>query len=150
MRLPVSGVAAAPTSVELHGTDRSDAAIRYQTKTKEGENEMSNNANVIQTSGTRTGLLADRKLLRLSATLPLIGFVLLSVLTQFVHPGGSATLEATFADNAASGAWTAIHLGQFVGMAVLLAGLLVLFFARSTSRREHRVWWVSSVPFPQE
>jgi hypothetical protein len=37
--------------------------------------------------------------------------------------------EATFAINAASEAWTAIHVGQFVAWAVLLAGLLVLCFA---------------------
>jgi len=73
-------------------------------------------------------------LLRLSATLPLIGFVLLFVLTLFVHPGGGATLEATFANDAASGAWTAIHLGQFVGMAGIGAGLLVLFFALGLSQ----------------
>ncbi len=38
-------------------------------------------------------------------------------------------MVATFANDAASGAWTAIHLGQFLGMALLLAGLLVLFLA---------------------
>jgi hypothetical protein len=145
MRLPVAGVAAALVGAERHGTDRSDATIRY-TKTRQGENEMFI-ANVTQTSGTRTGPLADRKLLRLSATLPLIGFVLLSVLTQFVHPGGGATLEATFANNAASGNWTAIHLGQFVGMALFLAGLLVLFFALNVSEGTPRLV-VSSVPFP--
>jgi hypothetical protein len=36
---------------------------------------------------------------------------------------------AVFAEYAASTQWTAIHLGQFVGMAVILAGLVVLFFA---------------------
>ena len=34
-----------------------------------------------------------------------------------------------FAEYAASADWTAVHLGQFVGMAVIIAGLLVLFFA---------------------
>ena len=33
-----------------------------------------------------------------------------------------------FADYADSTNWTAIHLGQFAGMAVLVSGLLVLFF----------------------
>src|SRR5262245_14763562 len=74
-------------------------------------------------------IMADRKLLGLSATLVLLGGVLLSVLTRFVHPGGGPTEEATFAINAASEAWTAIHVGQFVAWAVLLAGLLVLCFA---------------------
>ncbi len=76
--------------------------------------------------------MADRNLLRLSATLLFIGEVLFSFL-YLVHPGGGATEEATFAINAASGDWTAIHLGQFVGWAVLLAGLLVLFFALNVS-----------------
>ncbi len=73
--------------------------------------------------------MVDRKLLGLSATLVLIGGVLVTVLTLFVHPKGSSTEEAKFAIGAASGAWTVIHLGQFVGWAVLLAGLLVVFFA---------------------
>ena len=76
--------------------------------------------------------MADRKLLRLSATLLFIGLVLSTVL-QFPHPGGGPTYEATFANYAASGDWAAIHLGQFVGEAVLLAGLLVLFFALNLS-----------------
>src|SRR5437867_3699834 len=36
---------------------------------------------------------------------------------------------AVFAEYASSGNWTAIHLGQFAGMAVIIAGLLALFFA---------------------
>src|ERR671915_1242752 len=36
---------------------------------------------------------------------------------------------AIFAAYAGSGIWTAVHLGQFAGMAILLAGLLALFFA---------------------
>src|SRR5262249_10331727 len=39
-------------------------------------------------------IMADRKLLGLSATLVLLGGVLLSVLTRFVHPGGGPTEEA--------------------------------------------------------
>jgi hypothetical protein len=84
--------------------------------------------------------MADHKLLRLSATLVFIGGVLYTVLTLFVHPAGGPTEEATFAINAASGAWTAIHLGQFVSIAVLLAGLLVLFFALNVSQGTPR--WV--------
>jgi hypothetical protein len=34
-----------------------------------------------------------------------------------------------FAEYAASGIWTAVHLGQFAAMSILLAGLLALFFA---------------------
>ena len=77
--------------------------------------------------------MVNHKLLRLSATLLFIGFVLSDVL-QFPHPAGGPTYEATFANYAASGDWAAIHLGQFVGGAVLLAGLLVLFFALNVSK----------------
>ena len=73
--------------------------------------------------------MIDRNLLRLSATLLFIGVVLSTVLTQYVHPGGGTTMEATFANYAGSSNWAAIHLGEFVSEAVLLAGLLVLFFA---------------------
>ena len=34
-----------------------------------------------------------------------------------------------FAEYASSASWTAVHLGQFAGMAVIIAGLLVLYFA---------------------
>jgi len=77
--------------------------------------------------------MANHKLLRLSATLLFIGLVLYTVITLSLHPRGGPTEAANFAINAASSAWTAIHLGQFVGMAVSLAGLLVLFFALGVS-----------------
>src|SRR3954451_5607499 len=67
--------------------------------------------------------------LRLSATLLLVGQLLYIVVTQF-HADGPANNHATvFAEYAGSGIWTAVHIGQFVAMAVLLAGLLALFFA---------------------
>ena len=67
--------------------------------------------------------------LRLSATLLLVGQLLYIVVTQF-HTGGDANDHpAIFAAYAGSGIWTAVHLGQFAGMAILLAGLLALFFA---------------------
>ncbi len=78
--------------------------------------------------------MADRKLLRLSATLLFIGLVLSTVLAQYLHPGGGPTMEATFANYAGSSDWAAIHLGEFVSEAVLLAGLLVLFFALGVSQ----------------
>ena len=84
--------------------------------------------------------MVDRKLLRLSATLVIIGDVVLTFVTLFVHPGGGATEEATFANYAASGGWATIHLVQFVCMAVLQAGLIVLFFALNVSEGAPR--WV--------
>ena len=67
--------------------------------------------------------------LRLSATLLLVGQLLYIVVTQF-HPGGPANDHpAIFAAYASSGIWTADHIAQFAGMALLLAGLLALSFA---------------------
>jgi hypothetical protein len=73
--------------------------------------------------------LARRTSLRLSAGLLLVGQLLYIVVTQF-HTGGDANdHHAVFAAYADSGVWTLVHLGQFAGMAILLAGLLALFFA---------------------
>jgi hypothetical protein len=70
-----------------------------------------------------------RQSLRLSATLLLIGQLLYIVITLF-HTGGDANDHSTiFAAYAASGIWMVDHIGQFVAMAILLAGLLALFFA---------------------
>jgi len=77
--------------------------------------------------------MADRTLLRLSATLLFIGIVVEFVL-NFLHPPGAGTDQATFTQYANSSSWAAIHLGQFVGSAVITAGLLVLFFALDVSQ----------------
>ena len=70
-----------------------------------------------------------RQSLRLSATLLLVGQLLYIVVTQF-HADGPANNHATvFADYARSGSWKAVHLVQFAAIAILLAGLLALFFA---------------------
>lgn len=66
--------------------------------------------------------------LRLSATLVLVGQLAYILLTQF-HPGIGETATNhpdVFAEYADSGIWTAVHLGQFLAMAILLAGLLAL------------------------
>jgi len=76
--------------------------------------------------------MVDTGLLWLSATLLLTGEALSAVL-QFPHPAGGPTYEVTFENYAASGNWAAIHLGQFIASAVLLEGLLVLFFALNVS-----------------
>ncbi|HEX6542439.1 MAG TPA: hypothetical protein VF040_11845 [Ktedonobacterales bacterium] len=72
---------------------------------------------------------AIRSSLRLSATLLLVGQLLYIVIT-LLHTGGPANNHPViFAAYAGSGDWTAVHLGQFAAMAILLAGLLALFFA---------------------
>jgi hypothetical protein len=70
-----------------------------------------------------------RSSLRLSATLLLVGQLLYIVITLFHADGEANHHPAVFAEYAASGNWTAVHLGQFAAMAILLAGLLALFFA---------------------
>ncbi len=77
--------------------------------------------------------MADRTSLRLSATLLFIGVVLIFFL-NFLHPSGANNHQAAFTEYANSSSWAAVHLGQFVGTAVLLAGLLVLFFALGVSQ----------------
>ena len=74
--------------------------------------------------------MANRSLLRLSATLVVIGELLFGLVTALFHPDGDANNHpVVFAEYASSGSWIAVHFGQFVLMAVLLAGLLVLSFA---------------------
>jgi hypothetical protein len=73
--------------------------------------------------------MIDRPSLRLSASLLLVGQLLYIVVTLF-HTGGDANNHsAIFAAYAGSGIWTAVHLGQFAAIAILLAGLFALFFA---------------------
>lgn len=70
----------------------------------------------------------QRTALRLSATLLLVGQLLYIMVTLFHTDGDANNHPAVFAEYAGSGAWTTVHLGQFAGMAILLAGLLALFF----------------------
>jgi hypothetical protein len=76
------------------------------------------------------GSNTDYKLLRLSATLLVVGEVL-SILVGLLHPDHEIANShtAVFAEYASSSTWTAVHLGQFAGMAIIIAGLLTLFFA---------------------
>ncbi len=85
--------------------------------------------------------MVDRSLLRLSATLVVIGELLFALVTAF-HPGreDANNHPAVFAEYASSGSWIPVHLGQFVFMAVLLLGLLVLFFALNV--RSGALGWV--------
>jgi hypothetical protein len=77
------------------------------------------------------GFMIDRKALRLSAALLVGGFILFASATSLFHPGQEPANNhrAAFAEYASSATWTAVHLGQFACMAVVTAGLLVLYFA---------------------
>jgi hypothetical protein len=71
----------------------------------------------------------DRKSLRMSATLLLVGQLLYILITQF-HAGGDANNHpAVFAGYAGSRIWTAVHVGQFAATATFLAGLFALFYS---------------------
>ena len=73
-----------------------------------------------------------RSSLRLAAGLLLAGQLLYVLLTLF-HTGGEANNHpAIFAGYASSGTWTAVHVGQFVCMTIMLAGLFALHFALDT------------------
>lgn len=82
---------------------------------------------------------SSRAALRLSAGLLLAGQLLYIAVTLF-HAGGDANNHpAIFAAYAANRIWIVVHLGQFVSMAILLAGLLALFFALDV--RDGTVKW---------
>jgi hypothetical protein len=64
---------------------------------------------------------------RLAASLLFAG-VVLSLAAGILHPEGASANDhvAAFTEYAASDLWLGVHLGQFAGMAVLIAGLFVL------------------------
>jgi hypothetical protein len=67
--------------------------------------------------------------LRLAGGL-LLGGWLLSVVSTLFHPSGDEDdHEVIFARYADSGSWVAVHLGQFAGVLIALAGLLALYRA---------------------
>lgn len=72
--------------------------------------------------------MIDRASLRLSAGLLLVGQLLYIGVTQFHAAGDANNHPAIFAVYAGDEIWAAVHLGQFLSMAILLAGLLALFF----------------------
>jgi hypothetical protein len=73
--------------------------------------------------------MIDRASLRLSATLLLVGQLLYIVVTQFHTDGSANNHPSVFAEYARSGDWKGVHVAQFAAAAILLAGLIALFFA---------------------
>jgi hypothetical protein len=74
--------------------------------------------------------MINHKALRPSATLLFVG-TLIALVAGLFHPSRQAANDhaGAFAEYATSAHWTAIHVGQFAGMAVIIAGLVVLFVA---------------------
>ena len=72
----------------------------------------------------------ERDSVRLAAGLLLAG-VLVTAIAGFLHPEGADPNDhrTIFAIYAASQSWTAVHLGQFIGMVIITFGLVALFFA---------------------
>lgn len=72
----------------------------------------------------------DIRSLRVAATLSLAG-VVVSLLAGVFHADAASANDhvASFTEYAKSDIWTGVHLGQFVGMALLTAGLIALLAA---------------------
>src|SRR5436190_18370259 len=78
---------------------------------------------------TRRSIMTNRNLLRLSATLLLVGQLLYIVVTQFHADGPANNHAVVFAEYARSRSWTAVHVGQFAAMAIVIGGLVALLVA---------------------
>ena len=72
----------------------------------------------------------ERDSVRLAAVLLLAG-VVVTAIAGFLHAEGADPNDhqTIFAIYAASQSWTAVHLGQFIGMMIITFGLVALFFA---------------------
>jgi hypothetical protein len=72
----------------------------------------------------------ERDSMRLAAILLLAG-VVVTAIAGFLHAEGpdANDHQTIFAIYAASQSWTAVHLGQFIGMLIITFGLVALFFA---------------------
>jgi hypothetical protein len=77
----------------------------------------------------------EREAVRLAAVLLFAG-VLVTAIAGFLHPEGADANDhrTIFAIYAASQSWTAVHLGQFIGMVIITFGLVALFFALDIRR----------------
>src|SRR4051812_28706196 len=86
--------------------------------------------------------MLDRKSLRLSALLLVVGELLFVVVGMF-HPAHEDPNHhsAVFAEYAHSSNWIAVHMGQFLATALIVAGLLVLLFALDV--RSRKLPWVT-------
>jgi hypothetical protein len=79
--------------------------------------------------------------LRLSASLLLAGQLSYIVITLFHADGVANDHPAVFAEYASSSVWTAVHVGQFACMAILLARLFALFFALDIQNQTATAKW---------
>ena len=75
----------------------------------------------IEVSGETFRVSRDRSLLRLGAGFGLLGFVVQVVMDR-LHPHRVAPNDSAnvFREYAGSDIWTAVHIGQFVGLVILM------------------------------
>ena len=93
------------------------------------------NPTAAETQQPARGNVLDRAALRLSAGLLLGGQLLYILITQF-HAGGDANdHQEIFIHYAGSGDWKGVHVGQFLAMAVMVAGLVVFGSAMNARAR---------------
>src|SRR3954453_18031730 len=85
--------------------------------------------------------MPDRSAFRFAASLLFAGIVF-SLIAGMFHPDREPANNhaAVFGEYASSASWTAVHLGQFVGMAIIVAGLLGFFFPLSGTAGQ--IGWV--------
>ena len=73
--------------------------------------------------------MVERKLLLFSAVLLIAGEVLYQ-LAQYFHAGeGATTVKGGFTAYAHSAPWVLVHAAQFASSAILIFGILALYFA---------------------
>jgi len=92
--------------------------------------QVTSESEAIKMSTTKINDTFDRTLLRLSAIVLFLGELLFGI-AGYLHPAHEPANNhlAVFAEYADSANWTLVHLGQFAGMLVIIAGLLILFRA---------------------
>ena len=75
------------------------------------------------------GAMINRQSLRVSSILLFIGQLLYIVVTQFHADGTANDHRSVFSEYAHSTSWKGVHVAQFASAAVLLAGLIALYYA---------------------
>ena len=70
--------------------------------------------------------VVERALLRIGAVSAALGVIILFVAEAFHGGHDPADLEATLPEYAANANWEAVHVGQFLGYALVLIGLVAL------------------------
>ena len=71
--------------------------------------------------------MVERTLLRIGAVSTLLGVITLFVAEAFHGGHDPAGLEATLPEYAANTNWEVVHIGQFLGYALVLVGLVALY-----------------------